>query len=132
MKKIISLTVLLMLSVFAFAQEKKSAGQRADEFTARVDQQLSLSARQRKDVHRLALQKEQKLEALHFQKGMRKELMDQQRRQINTDFQSGMKKTLTAKQYEQWMKHKKIKARVAARHAKVPAGTMYREKNPGK
>ena len=112
MKKIISLTVCIMFSVFTFAQQavpaKKTPGQRADEITARIDKQLSLNAKQRMDVHHLAFKKEQKMERLTIQKGMRKELMDQERKKANEEFREGMKKVLTPAQYEKWMSAKRI------------------------
>lgn len=89
---------------------KKTAEQRATDFSNRMEKNLSLTADQKTKVHDLALTKEQKMDQLREQcKDKDPGACQPERKKIHQDFNSGMKTVLTVEQWERWEAIKKAK-----------------------
>ncbi len=86
----------------------KSPEERAAGFANHLEKQLGLSATQKTEVQRLALEKDKKLlELREKNKGKEKSEWENERKQVTRDFISGMKTALTAEQFAKWEAMKK-------------------------
>lgn len=86
----------------------KSPEERAAGFANHLEKQLGLSATQKTEVQRLALEKDKKHRELREKnKGREKTEWENERRQVNQEFISGMKAALTAEQFAKWEAMKK-------------------------
>ncbi len=90
------------------AENSKTAEQRADGFTTRLEKELTLTTDQKAKVHELALTREKSNDQLREKyKGQDPCASSVERKQVRTNFENGMKATLTAEQYQKWEAQKK-------------------------